>query len=80
MKSGHAPEGDAKRGPRHQLVLDDRAKQLTGDTQLLLGVLVEEAVLVKQVVDHAGEDLALVRVGRVLEAAQHFNDLHKNGA
>jgi hypothetical protein len=48
---------------------------LSVPTTHLLRVLVEELVLLKQVVDHAREDLPLLAVAAVLELLQHLHNV-----
>lgn len=58
-----------------ETVLNDSSKQLRRNVQLLLGVLGKVLVLFKQVLDHAGEDVALPLDGRRLETLQELEDL-----
>ena len=71
----HIPQRDAERDAADELVLDERPEEPPSDLQLPLGVLVEEAVLVKEVVDHAAEYLLLLHVPAALEALQQGDDL-----
>jgi len=57
-------------------VLNERAEENPSNPKLFFGVLVEEAVLVEQVVNHARENFLLPLVGRALEPLQHFDHLY----
>ena len=68
-------ERQAQRDHGDQAVLDDAAEELCGDVQLLLGVLRKVLVLLEEVLDHAGEHLALALHRRVLELFEQLEHL-----
>ena len=73
-RSEHAPQRHTQRAGRYKLVVNQSSKQHPCDTKLLLGVLVEEPVLVEQVVNHARKDFTLTSDAAILKLPKHFND------
>jgi len=68
------PEGKAKWNHGDQAVLNDPAKQLGGDMQLFVRVLREELVFLKQVLDHAVEDISFPWNPTCLELLEQLED------
>mmetsp|Transcript_13579 Transcript_13579/g.30420 ORF Transcript_13579/g.30420 Transcript_13579/m.30420 type:complete len:611 (-) Transcript_13579:1933-3765(-) len=71
----HVAQSNAKGDRGHQLVVDDCPEQAARDEQLLLWVLVVEAVLVEEVVHHAAEHLLVPLLRRALELLQQGDHL-----
>ncbi len=68
-------EADLQRKIRDQLVGDDAAKEDGGRGEGLEGVVVVVGIFVKQAVDHAGEDVLVEGLSRVLVAIEDLNDV-----
>mmetsp|Transcript_80 Transcript_80/g.225 ORF Transcript_80/g.225 Transcript_80/m.225 type:complete len:213 (-) Transcript_80:70-708(-) len=68
-------EGDAKSNAAHELLLDELAEKDACDSQFLLRILGEEAILIEEVVDHASKNIVLSGVARGLELLEHLDDL-----
>ena len=71
----HVPQCYTEGDAANELLLDKQSEEYTRDAQFLLGVLGEEPILVKEVVDHAGEDVVLAGIPRGLKRLEHLDDL-----